>query len=269
MSNLVCYVFYKNVMGSIAMFWFNTKCGFSGQKMYAEGAIQMFNLLFTSLPILFYGVYDRDVPVEMVRKFPKMYNEGVMNKYFNTKIFWSWVGTALWQTPILCLVPLGFYQQTGDLGRSPSFWAAGAMSYTALIYVVNMKLFSFQSCWSMWNYAVIIISICGWWLFAATLTLNMDLSQFDWYHVFSMAAFDPSFWLGLWFLVTLFSLYECTLHGFWRSFFWTNDHILQEVRSTEQLTTHDNKMMMKTTDADDPSVEMTLLNVSTNPEALI
>jgi len=266
MSNLVCYVFYKNVMGSIAMFWFNTKCGFSGQKIYAEGAIQMFNLLFTSIPILFYGVYDRDVPIEMVRKFPKMYNEGVTNKYFNTKVFWSWVGTALWQTPILCLVPFGFYEQNGDHGRSPSFWAAGALSYTALIYVVNMKLFSFQSCWAWGNYAVIVFSICLWWLFAATLTLNMDLSQFDWYHVFSMAAFDGSFWLGLWFLVTLFTLYECTLHGFWRSFFWTNDHILQEVRAVKEVSSTQSKLQNSVSvDADDdPETEMTLLNVTAN-----
>jgi P-type E1-E2 ATPase len=37
MSSLVCYMFYKNILMSIAQFWFNFNCGFSGQKYYTEG----------------------------------------------------------------------------------------------------------------------------------------------------------------------------------------------------------------------------------------
>ncbi|KAJ1410249.1 hypothetical protein B484DRAFT_402969, partial [Ochromonadaceae sp. CCMP2298] len=61
MSNAVCYIFYKNILMSIAQFWFNFSCAFSGQKYYTEGVIQMFNFVYTNFPLLMMGVYDMDI----------------------------------------------------------------------------------------------------------------------------------------------------------------------------------------------------------------
>jgi magnesium-transporting ATPase (P-type) len=236
MSNLVCYVFYKNVLCSITMFWFNMYNGFSGQKMFAEGAIQMFNLLFTSIPILFYGCYDQDVPSDVVRKHPKMYMDGVHNRYFNAKVFWSWVFTALWQSVIMCLLSFVIFK-TESKGETAPFWGPGALAYTAVIMIVNGKLIAFQSQWAWGNYGIVALSIAVWWLFASTITLNMDLAQFDWYHVFTHILADGSFWLGLLWLLVVAILYEVALHGFWRAFWYNNTHVLQEQRPT--VTPHD------------------------------
>ncbi len=83
MSNLVCYTFYKNINMSMTMFWFNFFCFFSGEKMYTEGAIQLFNLFYTSIPILLYATYDKDVAVADAIQFPQLYTAGINNAYFN------------------------------------------------------------------------------------------------------------------------------------------------------------------------------------------
>lgn len=83
MSNLVCYMFYKNILMSLSMFWFNFLCAFSGEKMYTEGAIQFFNLFYTSIPILLYATYDKDVAVADAIHFPQLYTAGINNAYFN------------------------------------------------------------------------------------------------------------------------------------------------------------------------------------------
>jgi magnesium-transporting ATPase (P-type) len=83
LSAVICYMFYKNILMSIAQFWFNFRNGFSGQKYYTEGAIQMFNLLYSSIPIILLGVYDIDVSASVVFKFPHMYQAGVKHEYFN------------------------------------------------------------------------------------------------------------------------------------------------------------------------------------------
>jgi P-type E1-E2 ATPase len=41
MSRLVCYTFYKNIVMAIAQFWYAFQTGFSGQKFYFEGGIQV------------------------------------------------------------------------------------------------------------------------------------------------------------------------------------------------------------------------------------
>jgi magnesium-transporting ATPase (P-type) len=83
MSNLVCYMFYKNIGMSLTMFWFNFFCAFSGEKMYTEGAIQFFNLFYTSIPILLYATYDKDVSPQDAVRFPQLYRAGIHNEFFN------------------------------------------------------------------------------------------------------------------------------------------------------------------------------------------
>ena len=82
MSALVCYMFYKNILMSIAQFWFNFSCAFSGQKYYTEGAIQLYNLAYTSFPILLHAMYDMDVQPAFVHLYPQLYQAGVNDEYF-------------------------------------------------------------------------------------------------------------------------------------------------------------------------------------------
>ncbi len=86
MSNLVCYMFYKNIFMSIGQFWFNFTCAFSGQKYYTEGAIQMYNLIYTSIPIIIMAVYDMDVLPSSAHRYPQLYQAGMNNEYFHVRI---------------------------------------------------------------------------------------------------------------------------------------------------------------------------------------
>jgi phospholipid-transporting ATPase len=83
MSNVICYTFYKNVLMSLAQFWFNFNCLFSGQKYYTEYAIQAYNLLFSSIPILLLGIYDMDIHPKYVFAYPKLYLSCLNHEFFN------------------------------------------------------------------------------------------------------------------------------------------------------------------------------------------
>jgi phospholipid-transporting ATPase len=82
MCSVVCFMFYKNILMSTGQFWQNFYNAWSGQKYYTEGAIQMFNLLYTSIPILLLGVYDMDIRTSSVFRYPKIYLASVENFYF-------------------------------------------------------------------------------------------------------------------------------------------------------------------------------------------
>jgi len=86
MSNLICYIFYKNVLCSLTLFWFNFRCAFSAQKPYTEAAIQLFNLFYTSVPIVLYSAMDKDVSVHNALSFPKLYTPGIKGYSFNVSI---------------------------------------------------------------------------------------------------------------------------------------------------------------------------------------
>lgn len=54
--------------------------------MFTEGAIQFFNLFYTSFPIIILGVYDTDLSREYVYRNPRLYECGVKNQLFNVRI---------------------------------------------------------------------------------------------------------------------------------------------------------------------------------------
>ena len=172
MSNLVNFTFYKNINMSMTMFWFNFLCFFSGEKMYTEGAIQFFNLFYTSIPILLYATYDKDIAISDALRFPQLYSAGIKNEFFNvrayvimtffalsifllifflnplfcyipqTKVFWGWVIDGFLESIIVCILSFyflrGFDYRTGMLA---SYLEAGSLCFTVLIILINLKVF--------------------------------------------------------------------------------------------------------------------------------
>ena len=53
--------------------------------MYTEGAIQFYNLFYTAVPIVLYGVYDTDLPSKVIYKYPQLYKSGIENLKFNVR----------------------------------------------------------------------------------------------------------------------------------------------------------------------------------------
>ena len=141
MSRLVLYTFYKNVMMSLGMYWFNVYCAFSGQKLYPEFAIQFFNLFFTGVPIVAYAIYDRDIDIDLVYKFPQIYESRKRHDQFNTGIFWRWMLLAIVEAMLISILSIQMLlHMDADYGMLGSFWAAGGMVYTVVVLNCQLKV---------------------------------------------------------------------------------------------------------------------------------
>lgn len=55
------------------LFWYQFFCGFSGTSMTDYWILILFNLLFTSVPPIIYGVLDKDVCAEILMELPQLY----------------------------------------------------------------------------------------------------------------------------------------------------------------------------------------------------
>ncbi|OWK64573.1 putative phospholipid-transporting ATPase VD [Lonchura striata] len=73
LSNMVLYFFYKNVTYVNLLFWYQFFCGFSGTSMTDYWILILFNLLFTSVPPIIYGVLDKDISAEILMELPQLY----------------------------------------------------------------------------------------------------------------------------------------------------------------------------------------------------
>lgn len=229
MSALVCYMFYKNILMSIAQFWFNFSCAFSGQKYYTEGAIQLYNLAYTSIPILLTGIYDMDINPLSAHKFPQLYQAGITDEYFKSSIFWKWILSAVIESVVLSVLPL-YTLSNGDYrtGVEESFQAAGATCLTAVVIVVNLKIFFIQSRWYWFNLVVLAASILVYFASLYFIT-SFTLLDYNFYHVWSRLLQTGTFWLTLFLLVTIVFAKDVYFSGMERSFNFKPVHIIQEM----------------------------------------
>jgi phospholipid-translocating ATPase len=57
----ICYFFYKNVTFGLTLFYFQAYSNFSGQTVYNDWYLSLFNVIFTSMPVIALGVFEQDV----------------------------------------------------------------------------------------------------------------------------------------------------------------------------------------------------------------
>lgn len=62
------------------LFWYQFFCGFSGSVMTNAWVLVLFNLVFTSVPPLIYGVLDQDLQAETLLKVPELYRSAQNSK---------------------------------------------------------------------------------------------------------------------------------------------------------------------------------------------
>ncbi|KAL2578726.1 hypothetical protein AAZV13_15G024500 [Glycine max] len=82
-AQMICYFFYKNIAFGLTILYFEAFAGFSGQSVYDDWYMILFNVFLTSLPVISLGVFEQDVPSEVCLQFPALYQQGPKNLFFD------------------------------------------------------------------------------------------------------------------------------------------------------------------------------------------
>lgn len=72
--------------------------------------ISVYNLFYTSLPVLALGVFEQDVSDKDSIEFPKLYTPGITNELFNIKEFMRSVMHGLFSSLVTFIIPWGTYR---------------------------------------------------------------------------------------------------------------------------------------------------------------
>uniref|UniRef100_A0A3Q3AVL2 Phospholipid-transporting ATPase n=1 Tax=Kryptolebias marmoratus TaxID=37003 RepID=A0A3Q3AVL2_KRYMA len=105
LANMILYFIYKNVMYVNLLFWYQFFCGFSGSVMINAWVLILFNLVFTSVPPLIYGILDQDQPADILMKQPELYKAARTSKIYVSSTFWITVLDAFYQSLACFFVP--------------------------------------------------------------------------------------------------------------------------------------------------------------------
>ncbi|XDV52728.1 hypothetical protein PO909_021402 [Leuciscus waleckii] len=174
MCNFLCYFFYKNFAFTLVHFWYGFLCGFSAQTVYDQWFITLFNIVYTSLPVLAMGLFDQDVNEQYSLRYPNLYRPGQLNQLFNKRKFFTCTLHGVCTSFILFFIPYGaFMTAVRDDGAQISDQQAFAVTIaTSLVIVVSIQIGLDTNYWTAVNHFFIWGSLAVY--FAILFALHSD-----------------------------------------------------------------------------------------------
>jgi len=156
--------FWKEMLFYFTQALYQRYNAYTGTSLYESWSLSMFNSLFTSLPVIFMGFFEKDLHAETLLAFPELYNFGQRNFGFNLKIYLQWVLMAASGSILIFFLMLGLYAQA-TFTQDNGLYSMGSLTYTACVIIIATKL----QFWEIQNKTVtaaiaMFLSIGGWFL---------------------------------------------------------------------------------------------------------
>uniref|UniRef100_A0A8C4Z8H8 Phospholipid-transporting ATPase n=1 Tax=Gadus morhua TaxID=8049 RepID=A0A8C4Z8H8_GADMO len=157
MCRFLCYFFYKNFAFTMVHFWFGFFCGFSAQTVYDQYFITLYNILYTSLPVLAMGIFDQDVPDRRSLEYPKLYEPGQLNLLFNKREFFICISQGIYTSLVLFFVPYAVLSHASQDTAEPlaDYQTFAVTTATALVIVVSVQIALDTGYWTIINHVFV------------------------------------------------------------------------------------------------------------------
>ncbi|TKX21449.1 phospholipid-transporting ATPase DNF1 [Elsinoe australis] len=211
LAETIANFFYKNIVWTFALFWYNIYDNFDCSYVFDYTYILLYNLAFTSLPIIFLGILDQDVSDKVSLAVPQLYRRGIERKEWTDTKFWLYMGDALYQSAICFYMPyLLFSAATFETpsGRNVNdYQQFGVYIAHATIIVVNVYVLMNTYRWDWFIVLMTAISILL--VFFWTGVYTSFTSAFTFYNAARNCYGTLSFWV-----VTLLTIIICLLPRF-------------------------------------------------------
>ena len=110
------------------------------------------------LPIVFFGMMDRDLSPDFVLANPKVYVTGRLNSHLNLPSVLFWLGNAFLYSIVFCLV---MYYALQPILIYYGIYEFGTFVFASLVYSLTVKVCFIHHQWNYINVLVVIISLGG------------------------------------------------------------------------------------------------------------
>jgi magnesium-transporting ATPase (P-type) len=230
---MVLYFFYKNLVFIPAEFFFIFWSGYSAQTVYDALYLMMFNTIFTSLPVLLYGLFDQDFAADSLMAYPALYMSVLRRNHLGAKQIGLWLGCSAWHALVCFFVPFGAWGAGAPLsvdGRAYGLWEFGTVVYTAVFVVVTVRLLMVSRSLSTPIWIGIGLSVLAYFvvlLVYGVLTVDL-LNGLSLYRVFEQILTLGSAWFAVLLSVVLALLPDVVLLAYAN----LREHLWSEARKS-------------------------------------
>ena len=170
MSKVVLYSFYKNVVITLTLMYYNALAAFSGTSFYESFIYSSYNFVL-GLPIIFVGIMDRDISAATALAHPAVYAQGRRNLDLNPTRMLLWIARAVVHSAVIFWLCYGVFagqnpaqdnSHAQSTGVVDGMAGAGLTTFAAMIVAMTFKVGVETLSWTNYNIGMVVISMVGW-----------------------------------------------------------------------------------------------------------
>ncbi|XP_066517260.1 phospholipid-transporting ATPase IH isoform X3 [Hoplias malabaricus] len=249
-SELVQYFFYKNVCFIFPQFLYQFFCGFSQQPLYDTAYLTLYNISFTSLPILLYSLIEQHINMDILKRDPSLYRDIAKNSLLKWPIFVYWTFLGVFDAVVFFFGAFFLFDNTtftsnGQLMATNTQmmfgnWTFGTLVFTVLVFTVTLKLALDTHYWTWINHFVIWGSLLFYIIFSLLWggIIWPFLNYQRMYYVFmQMLASGPA-WLSIILLIMVSLLPDVVKKVLCRAVWPTTTEKIQRMKPNRTFLAH-------------------------------
>ncbi|KAF9973225.1 hypothetical protein BGZ73_003563 [Actinomortierella ambigua] len=166
MSKIIFFSFYKSICLITVQFWFGFLSGWSGQALYDEYFLTLWNIVFTAMLPIAAATFEKDVDEDKIAQYPMLYKPVKDGIYWNTRTVIGWGLASFWHSGWLFLAIYGVLTMAGgqvvdwdsNVFDLPMInWFAGAL----VVVTVTLKMMLMINHWTPPVMTALIVSMAG------------------------------------------------------------------------------------------------------------
>uniref|UniRef100_A0A8C7UF60 Phospholipid-transporting ATPase n=1 Tax=Oncorhynchus mykiss TaxID=8022 RepID=A0A8C7UF60_ONCMY len=167
-AHLVQYFFYKNLCFILPQFLYQFFCGYSQQPLYDAAYLTMYNICFTSMPILANSLLEQHICMEVLMDNAALYRDVAKNAMLGWGPFLYWTLLGVYQGLLFFFGVRFLFSNPAlqDNGQVFGNWSYGTIVFTVLVFTVTLKLAMDTRHWTWINHFVIWGSLAFYMFFS-------------------------------------------------------------------------------------------------------
>ncbi|SCU89701.1 LAME_0E05028g1_1 [Lachancea meyersii CBS 8951] len=235
-SKFVLCTFYKELLFYVTQMIYQKNTLFSGTSLYEPWSLSMFNTLFTSLPVLCIGMFEKDLKPVTLLAIPELYSSGRLSESFNLRVFLFWMFEAALNSAVISF--LNWKIWAGSSLSDNTIYPIGVINFTAIVTLVNVKCQLLETHnRNFLAFGSLIISVGGWLLWCCLLPgLYSTDGPYDvlvgLYHQFGD---DVTFWCSCLVLVLLPLIIDIVIKALKIMLRPSNSEIFMELEQKDEV----------------------------------
>lgn len=158
-SKMVNVFFYKNVVHTGTLFWFQIYCAWSTSQAIDYVYLLLYNAIWTVAAVIGIGIFDRNLSDHVLMQVPELYKSSRQGRYFGMWKFTVYMLDGVYQSVILFFFIMYFYDTTTPRqdGYDIDLYEPTTGMVLATVLAANLYAGIESLSWTWWIFAVVWI----------------------------------------------------------------------------------------------------------------